>query len=358
MNAKRIWLLSAYRADSHAIWADRLTEMTPEFDWRRFELPGRHFAWRIRGNPLSWLDALDGPRPDAIVATSMVDLTTIRGLNPRLVKVPALLYFHENQFAWPRSDRQTTSVEAQMVQLYAALCADRVLFNSRFNRSTFLDGVEALMARMPDRVPAGLRDRLERKSDVLPVPVPAPAAKTRTRRNARLIVWNHRWEYDKDPDTFAEAMIRLASAGVEFRLALLGPRGGRPIAALDRLRAELPDRIEIDDCPPRSEYETVLERAGIVVSTARHEFQGLAVMEAVRAGCVPLVPDALCYPEWFPPAFRYPAASVAQLVARLTEWLNGTAPPPPELTPLDRQASELAWPRELRALLATAASLD
>lgn len=349
MNAKRIWLLSAYRADSHAHWADAIVALAPEVAWRRLELPGRHFAWRIRGNPLSWLDDLVQAPPDAIVATSMVDLATIRGLHPALADLPTLLYFHENQFAWPRSDRQTTSVEAQMVQLYAALCSDRVLFNSGYNRTTFLDGVEALMDRMPDYKPVGLRERIERNTDVLPVPVapiePAP------RRDAQLIVWNHRWEYDKDPETFAEAMIRLSGRGVEFRLALLGPRGARPNAALERLRSELPERIEIDGCPPRDEYAEVLARAGIVVSTARHEFQGLAVMEAVRAGCVPLVPDALCYPEWYADAYRYPAGSTGELVARLRDWLTGGAPRAADLTGFERQSSARVWREELRSLL-------
>jgi len=214
---RRFLLLSAYRADSHRRWADGLVARYPAFDWRRLELPGRHFAWRIRGNPLSWLYAFDAAVPDAIVATSMVDLATIRGLNPRFGRVPTLLYFHENQFAYPRSEGQTTSIDAQMVQLYAALAADRVAFNSEYNRASFLGGVDALMQRMPDCVPDGLAERIEARSELLPVPVDAVAPVTS--RDPRLIVWNHRWEYDKDPDLFTEAMIRLAERGVSFRLA-------------------------------------------------------------------------------------------------------------------------------------------
>ncbi len=100
------WLLSAYRADSHAAWGDWLLSSQDQYDWQRFELPGRHFRWRIRGNPLSWLDQMPATPPDLIVATSMVDLSTIKGLHPRLAHVPTVYYFHENQFAYPVTDGQ------------------------------------------------------------------------------------------------------------------------------------------------------------------------------------------------------------------------------------------------------------
>lgn len=350
---RRICLLSAYRADSHAAWADGLVRDHGAYHWQRFELPGRHFAWRIRGNPLSWLHDFGGPPPDAIVATSMVDLATLRGLHPGLANAPTLLYFHENQFAYPRSERQTTSVDAQMVQLYAALCADRVLFNSQFNRTSFLAGVASLLDRMPDHVPDGVDSILAGKSGVLPVPVTAIAPAPQ--RDRRLIVWNHRWDYDKGPDLFAEAMVELDRRGAEFRLALLGPRGSRPVPALDRLRSRLGGRIEIDDCPSRADYEAVLARAGVVVSTAHHEFQGLAVLEAVSAGCVPLVPDGLCYREQFPVALRYPAGDVAHLAGRLQRWFDGEAPMPaaPPVDAWTGPESKAGWTEEIVRLLGT-----
>ncbi|PKL94596.1 MAG: DUF3524 domain-containing protein [Gammaproteobacteria bacterium HGW-Gammaproteobacteria-8] len=338
----RLWLLSAYRADSHAAWADALVAGFPEIRWQRFELPGRHFAWRIRGNPLSWLDTLsDTPAPDGIVATSMVDLATIRGLQPHLGRVPSLLYFHENQFAYPVSDAQTTSVEAQMVQLYGALAADRVLFNSAYNRTSFLAGVEALLARLPDRVPDGITERLTAKSGVLPVPIdPIPG---NTARDPRLIVWNHRWDYDKAPERFAEAMRTLADGGVEFRLALLGARPNKPPAPLKLLRERLAERIVADGRLPRAEYRQLLGRAGIAVSTARHEFQGLGMLEAASAGCVPLVPDALVYPEIFGVNFRYPDGDIGALAERLQRWLEHGAPPAPDVRQFDRAALHAHW---------------
>lgn len=329
-NSSTYWLLSAYRADSHAAWADWLVRAFPEIRWRRLELPGRHFAWRIRGAPLSWLDTLPDETPDAIVATSMVDLATLKGLHPRLGRVPALYFFHENQFAYPRGDAQTTSVEAQMVQIYGALAADRVRFNSSFNRDTFLSGVETLMQRLPDHVPTGIAERLRAGSAVLPVPIEPPSRPTAAEpRDPNLIVWNHRWEYDKAPELFVHVIEEMANEGEDFRLALLGqrPPGGSP--ELNRLRDSCGDRIAIDGMLSRDEYWRWLHRAGIAVSTARHEFQGLAMLEATCAGCQPLVPDALCYPEIYPEAYRYAADDTQALKTRLRDWLRGV----PQATP-------------------------
>ena len=321
MNA---WLLSAYRAESHAAWADWLVSTFSELDWQRFELPGRHFAWRIRGNPLSWLDSLPDDAPDLIVATSMVDLATLKGLHPRLGSVPTVYYFHENQFVYPQGKAQLRALEPKMVQLYGGLAADRVLFNSEYNRSGFLEGVTRLLNRMPDHVPPGVIDRLTEKSSVLPVPVKpiTPAAE----RDAGLIVWNHRWEHDKDPELFAEAMIALAGRGADFRLALLGWRHERTPEPLARLREVLGDRIVADACLPTNEYRALLARAGIVVSTSKHEFQGISMLEAASAGCIPLVPDGLVYPEIYPSEYRYPAGDRDALVDRLEDWLAGHMP--------------------------------
>lgn len=341
-----VWLLSAYRADSHAAWADWLINSRQDLRWRRLELPGRFFRWRIRGNPLSWMDHLPPGVPALIVATSMVDLATLKGLCPRLARVPAIYYFHENQFAYPCSPKQAVSVEPQMVQLYGALTAQRILFNSRFNRDSFLDGVDALMRKMPDGVPEGLRERLAAKAGICPVPIMPVAADPEA--SGRLILWNHRWEYDKAPDLFADAILAVAAGGVEFDLALLGARPKTPPEALVRLRRNLGERIVADGRVDRDTYQRLLGRASIVVSTAVHEFQGLAMLEAVSAGARPLVPDALCYPEQYPEQYRYPPGDTAALANHLQTWLSDGLPAAVDVTAWYASSLDGTWRRCLR----------
>ena len=41
-----------------------------------------------------------------------------------------------------------------------------------------------------------------------------------------------------------------------------------------------------------------------MTSTARHEFFGIAVVEAIACGCLPWLPDRLSYPELVPQELR------------------------------------------------------
>jgi hypothetical protein len=55
----------------------------------------------------------------------------------------------------------------------------------------------------------------------------------------------------------------------------------------------------------RASYYNVLSRATVVVSFALQENFGYGVLEAVKLGCMPVVPDRLAYKEFFDKAFRY-----------------------------------------------------
>ncbi|MGR8920674.1 MAG: tRNA-queuosine alpha-mannosyltransferase domain-containing protein [Gammaproteobacteria bacterium] len=329
-------LLSPYDALSHRLWREGLVAALDDFDWHLECLPPRHFAWRVRGNALSLAERVRKRvrrvPPALIVATSMLDLVTLRACVPALARTPALVYFHENQFDYP--DRGGGDADVQLLSLKTALAADTIVFNSRYNRDGFIEGARRLLARMPDATPRGLADALAARSHVLPVPLPGDALAVRPRAEpqtgaparALRLIWNHRWEHDKGPERLRLALRALAAAGLAFELELYGQAFRARPAAFDALLEEFAGAItHAGFVARRDDYLGRLARADVVLSTALHEFQGLAVLEAAAAGCVPLVPDRLAYPEFIPAACRYdsfldePEREAAALAARLRQ---------------------------------------
>ncbi|WP_285764231.1 tRNA-queuosine alpha-mannosyltransferase domain-containing protein [Biformimicrobium ophioploci] len=358
-------LLSAYDAASHKRWREALVAHLSDWEFTCLALPPRYFSWRVRGNSLSWAfgpeRALLEQPWDLLLATSMVDLSGLRGLVPALARVPAAVYFHENQFAYPESGREYGSVEPKLLNIYNALAADLVLFNSRYNRDTLLHGAQALLGKLPDAVPPGLNETIAANSSILPVPL----EDTHFERSVKAargrmpeVVWNHRWEFDKGPDVLLEALRGCVARGTRFRLHLVGEQFRRQPQAF----AEIEALLRVPGCPvvagewgfmpSREAYHALLDRCDAVLSTARHDFQGLALLEAAARGCLPLAPADLAYPEWFGKAYladwgfvptpgrkgvqeegRALAGRLQQLVSR---WHNDSLPEPPDV-------SDLSW---------------
>lgn len=339
-----ILLLSAYDAASHRYWREQLVAGLPEHHWTVLTQPARHFSWRVRGNSLSWAmnqrELLERPH-DRIVATSMVDLAGLKALVPALATVPSIVYWHENQCAYPQQPGRALHLEPLLANLFTALAGDCLLFNSAYNRDSFLQGVDSFLAQMPDETPAGVVQRIRDKSQLLPVPLDDGLARrehvARRKGDPLRLVWNHRWEYDKGPEILLAAVKVLLQRGFAFRLDILGQSFREApaslLALITLLREQAPQCLGLaGGLPAREAYLQRLCENDVVLSTALHDFQGLAVMEAVACGCTPLVPDRLAYVERFPPACRYAVAADAgregqQLAARLMQLADETVLP-------------------------------
>jgi len=338
-------LLSAYDAASHRVWRETLCAMLPQITWTTLCLPPRYFAWRVRGNSLSWAfkhrPALTDNH-DFLLCTSMTDLSALRGFIPQLGRLPTIVYCHENQFAYPENPFTSVvnAVEPQMLSLYTALCADRLVFNSAWNRDSFLQGATALLRKLPDEVPDGLPERLA-QGIVLPVPLDASLWQARpapSQPEVLTLVWNHRWEFDKGPALLLAIVEALIQRRVRFRLHLLGQRFRQAPPEFDTLQARLAHwHAETGICPghtghvaEQAVYRQLLASSDVVLSTALHDFQGLALQEASALGCAALAPARLVYPEYLAPPQLYQgegpvAAQAASAAARLEEWAQRKA---------------------------------
>jgi len=303
-------------------------------------MPDRHFYWRVRSNAMSFAwqhrQTLE-QHYDLMLVTSMVDLSTLRGFLPSLAAVPTLVYFHENQFAYPTRKPSSNIVNAQISSIYTALCANRVVFNSEYNRRSFFAGADELLKRMPDGVPARLLQPVVSSSSVIPVPIDPSSARITQSRASHLpieIVWNHRWEYDKQPEVLFQALIKLRGRGYLFRIHVVGQQFRDVPSCFENARVELAGCIATWGYQELDGYRQILAQSHIVVSTALHDFQGLSMIEAISYGCVPVAPARVAYPEYIPASLLYQTGtpeeeseSLANLLEEILSNFGGLTAP-------------------------------
>ncbi len=313
-------------------------------------LPPRFWKWRMRGAAPYFADIINqrsGPACNLIVATDFLNLADLRGLlAPPWDRVPCLLYMHENQLTYPLSPEEEFDFHFGFTNIISALVAVAVVFNSVYHRELFLESLPNYLAKMPDAVPKDVRRRIADKSVVLPVGLdrsphvsdafapylggecePEVGPPWPQNGEAPVILWNHRWEFDKRPDQFAQALLQLLAEGVSFQAMLLGePRGHEEVFV--PLRDRLGERcLAFGFVPDRQEYAHLLSGADLVVSCAEQEYFGIAVAEAIHAGAYAVLPRRQVYPSLYGSLCkgRHFYEGSGDLIALLRDLLTGSS---------------------------------
>jgi glycosyltransferase involved in cell wall biosynthesis len=271
-------------------------------------LPAHHWKWRMRHAALTMAEMVNGrvasgENWDLLVASDMLDLAQFAGLTcPAVHRLPRMVYFHENQLTYPVRQLDPRDLHFAVTNLASALAATRVWFNSAFHRDSFLEALANLLSRMPDHPMPAAVEQIGTKSDVEPPGVHWPGPRGPRQPGPLRILWAARWEHDKNPDGFFQAIEILGRRGIDFRLNVVGEQFRDVPEVFAWAKEQFAGRIDRWGYQgERSQYEAALQQSDVIVSTALHEFFGISVVEAIAAGCRPLVPHRLAYPEILAP---------------------------------------------------------
>ena len=299
--------LEPYYAGSHKYFADGLKRCFPE-QIQLFTLEGRHWKWRMHGSAVTFAGMLEksGQKFDAVAAASLTDTALLKSLLlPEMPGARFITYFHENQLAYPWSENDKepcrTDMHYAFINFTSALASDLVLFNSEFNRNSFFSAMESFLRSFPDNRLTHKIDGIYKKSEVLYPGITTIPLLPKEDRKPLKILWNHRWEYDKDPDEFFEVLFRLKDAGTDFELVVLGEEKSTSPEIFGIAREKLKNEIiSFGYAENYDEYKKLVAGCDILPVTSKHEFFGISVLEAASAGVIPLLPERLSYPEIFP----------------------------------------------------------
>ena len=322
----RIALVEPFFSGSHRRWAEGYAASS-RHHIDILSLPGRHWKWRMHGGAIPLAQQfLELPRPpDLVLATDMLDLNVFLGLSRW--RGPTAVYFHENQLTYPWSPHDTDTAVGrdrhfQFINIASALAADRVFHNSDFHRRSFLDAIPEFVRTMPDCRPDHAAAAIAAKSQTLPLgmdlrALDAHAAETGP-QDPPLLLWNHRWEYDKNPEGFFRALF---ATDAPCQVAVLGEQHRQAPAIFAEARERLGDRVaHWGHAPDAADYARWLWRADLLPVTSNQDFFGGSVVEAMYCRTTPLLPRRLAYPEHTSdPRCFYDGEEFA---SRLDAWLR------------------------------------
>lgn len=307
----KIALVEPFFSGSHKRWAKEYWRKS-RHEIELLTLKGHHWKWRMHVGAVSLAKQFMqiNYQPNLILATDMLDFGTFLGLTrSKSHAIATAIYFHENQITYPWSP---TDKDVQLkrnnqygfINYTSALAADRVLFNSAFHQQSFLDSLPSFLKQFPDEKNLDTIEHIASKCEVLHLGMDLKkmdAYRTTSTHNEAVLVWNHRWEYDKNPKSFFKALFRLQAEGIPFKLIVLGASYPKVPSIFAEAKTKLANHIlhfgYVDDF---ANYAKWLWQADILPVTSHQDFFGGSVVEAIYCNCYPILPNRLAYVEHIP----------------------------------------------------------
>lgn len=307
----KLAIVEPYYGGSHKYWADNLmSNLSDCLDVDLFTMPARHWKWRMQGSAFNLAQQVleSGCIYDVFLVSSMIDLAMFKSLiaeNHHLSSAEFVLYNHENQLCYPVSqlDKQAQlDLSYGYLNIKSCICADRVVFNSLYHLKVFLEATKILIDKMPDFRPYDYIENLKKKSSVLPIGIFSINKQDELLfKNIQepIILWNHRWDHDKNPELFYKLLHEIKRNDLNFKLVLTQQLKA-DYSSYNKICAEFNDDILYNGYKDQyKEYCQLVASCDILPVPRGHDFFGISVLEAVSAGLSPILPDNSVYEEHF-----------------------------------------------------------
>ena len=303
----KILMIEPYFEGSHKRWI---------LDFQKFSghnielltLPGRHWKWGMHGGAITLAQKYNelNFKADIIIASDMLNLPLFKSI-ANTSNIPIVVYFHENQitYPWSPNDRDISKGRDHhygFINYSSALVSDLNLFNSNFHRESFTESLKNFLSNFPDHNDYSNIEIIKSKSKTLYLGIDLKkfdAYRINEKINeSPILLWNHRWEHDKNPDDFMNVIGALDIKKLDFKCILLGKNKQKKSGYFDKFVNHFSHRIiHAGYCENFEEYASYLWQADICPITSIQDFFGISIAEAVYCNTLPLLPNRLSYPE-------------------------------------------------------------
>ena len=317
MTKMHVSILNPYHAGSHAAWAHGAKSAIEKagHEVSLHTLPGRHWKWRMHGAAAHWGSLLhDVPPPDLVLTTDMCDVAQLKGLLPRTwSNVRFITMFHENQLTFPWSPNDPDANNGRdntyaYINLSTAFASDAIWFNSEHHKTVFLEAAGAWLKKMPKPRLFPLLVALEKKCEVFHLGLDwdgwdsaKPAGQKDFNLDTPIILWNHRWAWDKGTEAFMHLVDGILERHIPAEFVVLGQAFERQPEGWDELKEKMGARcLHWGFVEDKLDYVKWLWRSHIAPIHPHQEYFGLSVVEAMRCEVLPWVPPLHAYPETTP----------------------------------------------------------
>jgi glycosyltransferase involved in cell wall biosynthesis len=154
---------------------------------------------------------------------------------------------------------------------------------------------------MPDFRNESTINKIFNKSSVLSIGCELLKFKLEDRKKENqppVIVWNHRWEYDKNPELFFKTLYKIKHKNIDFKLVVLGESFNEYPNIFNEAKVELKNNLlHFGFCQSFKEYKNWLSKSDILPVTSIQDFFGVSIVEGIYAKTLPVLPNRLSYPE-------------------------------------------------------------